>query len=413
LPVATTFASNEPLTATQRLDQRKTSTAEDITPKNYILTETGTLDSIGRIAVLDHDECWRVVQKRDASQDGRFFFGVLTTGVYCKPSCASRQPLRKNVRFYEHPADAEKDGLRPCLRCKPLAKRVTDRSAQRIREVCRYMDAHTDQSLKLRDLASIAGMSSFHFQRTFKTKTGLTPKQYLDARRMKKLKEGLKRSSQVTQAMYEAGYGSSSRVYERANLHLGMTPNQYRRGGKGLAIAYATISSSFGKIMIGATDRGICFLQFGESRELLLDALRKEYPSALLAPMRQPYHPDFEKWVELLKGYMAGTETKLRLPLDLKATVFQMKVWNYLQSIPHGEVQSYGEVAVAIGNPKATRAVARACATNRVALVIPCHRVIRGTGELGGYRWGLARKRVLIDQERLHKSGASPGASIH
>jgi AraC family transcriptional regulator, regulatory protein of adaptative response / methylated-DNA-[protein]-cysteine methyltransferase len=274
------------------------------------------------------------------------------------------------------------------------------------------MDTHNDEPLKLGDLASIAGMSSFHFQRTFKSKTGLTPKHYLDAKRVEKLKEELKRSGEVTQAMYEAGYGSSSRVYERANFHLGMTPNQYRQGGKGLAIAYATISSSFGKIMIGATDRGICFLQFGESREFLLDMLRKEYPSALLAPMKEPYHPDFEKWVELLEGYMAGTETNLRLPLDLKATVFQIKVWNYLQSIPYGDVQSYGEVAAAIGNPKATRAVARACASNRVALVIPCHRVIRGTGELGGYRWGLARKRVLIDQERLHRSGASFGATI-
>jgi AraC family transcriptional regulator of adaptative response/methylated-DNA-[protein]-cysteine methyltransferase len=274
------------------------------------------------------------------------------------------------------------------------------------------MDNHTDESLKLSDLASIAGMSSFHFQRTFKAKTGLTPKQYLDAKRVEKLKEELKRSDEVTQAIYEAGYGSSSRVYERANIHLGMTPNQYRQGGRGLAIAHATISSSFGKIMIGATDRGICFLQFGESRERLLDMLRKEYPLAQLAPMSQPYHPDFEKWINLLEGYMAGTETNLRLPLDLKATVFQIKVWNYLQSIPYGDVQSYGEVAAAIGNPKATRAVARACAANRVALVIPCHRVIRGTGELGGYRWGLARKRVLIDQERMHKSGAISGSTI-
>jgi AraC family transcriptional regulator of adaptative response/methylated-DNA-[protein]-cysteine methyltransferase len=268
--------------------------------------------------MLNNDECWRAVQKRDASQGGQGFFGVLTTGIYCKPSCASRQALRKNVRFYEVAAEAEKDGLRPCRRCKPLAKRGTDRSTERIREVCRYMDTHTDESLKVGDLASIAGMSSFHFQRTFKSKTGLTPKQYLDAKRVDKLKDELKRSDEVTEAMYEAGYSSSSRVYERANIHLGMTPNQYRQGGKGLVIAYATISSSFGKIMIGATDRGICFLQSGESRELLLGMLRKKYPSARLAPMKEPYHPDFEKWDELLEGYMAGTETNLRLPLDLK-----------------------------------------------------------------------------------------------
>jgi AraC family transcriptional regulator, regulatory protein of adaptative response / methylated-DNA-[protein]-cysteine methyltransferase len=362
--------------------------------------------------VLNYDECWKAVQKRDASQDGRFFFGVVTTGVYCRPSCTSRQPLRKNVRFYERPAEAEKDGLRPCRRCKPLAKRGTDQSSERIREVCRYMNTHTGEPLKLSELASIAGMSSFHFQRTFKVRTGLTPKQYLDSRRVEKLKAELKRSGEVTQAVYEAGYGSPSRVYGRASIHLGMTPNQYRQGGKGLAIAYATISSSFGKIMIGATDRGICFLQFGESRDLLLEMLRKEYPLAEVDPMSQPYHPDFEKWIGLLEGYMAGIETNLRLPLDLKATVFQIKVWKYLQSIPYGEVQSYGEVAAAIGNPKATRAVARACAMNRVALVIPCHRVIRGTGELGGYRWGLTRKRVLIDQERMHKSGITSGSAI-
>src|ERR1035438_3400205 len=218
--------------------------------------------------MLNYDRCWRAVQKRDVTRDGRFFFGVVTAGVYCNPPCASRQPLRKNVRFYEGPAEAEKDGLRPCRRCKPLAARGTDPSTQRIREVCRFMDSHTDEPLKLSDLASIAGISSFHFQRTFKAKTGLTPKQYLDAKRVAKLKEELKRSGEVTQAMYEAGYGSSSRVYGRANVHLGMTPNQYRQGGKGLTIAFATISSSFGKIMIGATDHGICFLQFGESREI-------------------------------------------------------------------------------------------------------------------------------------------------
>jgi AraC family transcriptional regulator of adaptative response/methylated-DNA-[protein]-cysteine methyltransferase len=362
--------------------------------------------------MLNYDECWSAVEKKDASQDGRFLFGVLTTGVYCKPSCRSRQPLRKNVRFYETPAEAEKDGLRPCQRCRPLAKSGMDGSSERIRAVCQYIDSHIELPLRLRKLASIAGMSAFHFQRTFKARTGLTPKQYLDVKRVEKLKTELKRSYEVTQAVYEAGYGSSSRVYERATTQLGMTPNQYRQGGKGLAISYATISSSFGEVMIGATDRGICFLQFGESPERLLDMLRTEYPSAELVSMKEPYHPDFERWIQLLEGYMAGTEKDLRLPLDLKATVFQMRVWKYLQSIPYGDVQSYAEVAAAIGKPSAIRAVARACAANRVALVIPCHRVIRGTGHLGGYRWGLERKRVLIDQERMHKTGARLASSI-
>ena len=362
--------------------------------------------------MLNYDACWSAVQNKDATQDGRFLFGVLTTGVYCKPSCRSRLPLRKNVRFYETPAEAEKDGLRPCRRCRPLTKSGIDESSERIHAACRYIDNHSDLPLKLGKLSSIAGMSAFHFQRTFKAKTGLTPKQYLDAKRVEKLKKELKRSGEVTRAVYEAGYGSSSRVYERASTQLGMTPNEYRQGGKGLAISYATISSSFGEVMIGATDRGICFLQFGESPERLLDMLKKEYPLAQLVPMNEPYHPDFARWIHLLEGYMAGTERALRLPLDLKATVFQMRVWKYLQSIPYGDVQSYAEVAAAIGKPSAVRAVARACAANRVALVIPCHRIIRGTGDLGGYRWGLERKRVLIDQERTHKRGASFASSI-
>jgi AraC family transcriptional regulator, regulatory protein of adaptative response / methylated-DNA-[protein]-cysteine methyltransferase len=361
--------------------------------------------------MLNYDECWSAVQNRDASQDGRFLFGVLTTGVYCKPSCRSRQPLRKNVRFYETTTEAEKDGLRPCRRCRPLSKSGNSSSSERLRAVCQYIDRHSEVPLKLSNLASMAGLSAFHFQRTFKARTGLTPKQYLDAKRVEKLRKELKRSRQVTQAVYEAGYGSSSRVYERASRHLGMTPRQYRQGGAGLAISYATISSSFGEIMIAATDRGICFLQFGASHARLLDMLKQEYPAADVVAMREPSHPHFDKWIHLLEGYMAGTETDLRLPLDLKATVFQMRVWKYLQSIPYGEVQSYAEVASAIGNPSAARAVAGACAANRVALVIPCHRVIRGTGDLGGYRWGLERKRVLLDRERTHKTGSVVKAS--
>jgi AraC family transcriptional regulator of adaptative response/methylated-DNA-[protein]-cysteine methyltransferase len=225
----------------------------------------------------------------------------------------------------------------------------------------------------------------------------------LDAARLRKLKEGLRESEDVTEAVYEAGYGSPSRVYERADTRLGMTPNQYRLGGLNVTITYATIETPLGLLMIGATDRGLCFLQFGDTRKHLLVILEKEYPAAELLAMGKPYHPDFQKWVDALNGYLAGTHPHLDLPLDIRATVFQIRVWNYLQTIPYGEVQSYAEVAAGIGNPNATRAVARACATNAVALVIPCHRVIRGTGELGGYRWGLALKRTLIDREREGK----------
>jgi AraC family transcriptional regulator of adaptative response/methylated-DNA-[protein]-cysteine methyltransferase len=206
--------------------------------------------------------------------------------------------------------------------------------------------------------------------------------------------------------VYEAGYGSSSRVYEKADTHLGMTPSQYRRGGHGVAITYVVADSPVGLMMIGATDRGLCSIQFGDSGEELLAALRKEFPAAAIEPMGTPHAPEFEKWIDALRNHLEGARPRLDLPLDIRATAFQMRVWNYLQSIPYGEVQSYGEVAAAIGKPSAIRAVARACATNRVAIAIPCHRVIRGTGELGGYRWGLARKRALIDRERSLRPAA-------
>ncbi|HLJ48005.1 MAG TPA: methylated-DNA--[protein]-cysteine S-methyltransferase [Bryobacteraceae bacterium] len=273
-------------------------------------------------------------------------------------------------------------------------------NAERVRELCRYIEANSEAALKLEDLAKMARLSPFHLQRSFKALVGLTPKQYLEAARLKKLKSGLKNAKDVTEAVYDAGYGSSSRVYERADTRLGMTPKQYRQGGRDVKISHVTVESPVGLMMIGATDRGLCFVQFGDNAAALLGALAKEYPAAQLEPMRAPYHADFAKWVDALTKHLAGAQPHLDLPLDIRATAFQMRVWNYLQSIPYGEVQSYGEVAAAIGQPKATRAVARACASNRVAVVIPCHRVIRGTGELGGYRWGLPRKRALIDRER-------------
>jgi AraC family transcriptional regulator of adaptative response/methylated-DNA-[protein]-cysteine methyltransferase len=270
----------------------------------------------------------------------------------------------------------------------------------RIREICRYVETHSGDNLPLNDLARRAGLSPFHFQRSFKAVIGLTPRQYVEACRLKKLKSSLRKSNDVTEAVYDAGYGSSSRVYERADTRLGMTPNQYRQGGRSVTITHVTVESIVGLMMIGATDRGLCFVQFGDSQEDLLRALSKEYPSARIEAMQTPYHPEFQKWIDALTAHLAGKQPRIELPLDIRATAFQMRVWNYLQSIPYGEVQSYGEVAAGIGQPAATRAVARACASNTVALAIPCHRVIRGTGELGGYRWGLPRKRALIDRER-------------
>jgi AraC family transcriptional regulator of adaptative response/methylated-DNA-[protein]-cysteine methyltransferase len=338
---------------------------------------------------------WETVLRRDRTQDGTFYFGVISTGIYCRPSCPSRHPLRKHVRFYETPQDAERDGLRPCLRCRP-----TEDDSARMRELCRYIDKHADERISLGDLAARAGLSRFHLLRRFKSEIGVTPKQYLEVARMARLKDGLRHAKDVTEAVYAAGFGSSSRVYERADTRLGMTPRQYREGGRGVEITWAAVDSPLGLMMIGATDRGICFLQFGESREQLEAELRREFPEASIRAMREPYGAQFDAWIDGLMAYLRDSREDSLPPIDVHGTAFQMKVWNYLQGIPRGQVQSYAEVAAGIGKPKAVRAVARACASNRVAILIPCHRVIRGSGELGGYRWGLGRKRALLGLER-------------
>jgi AraC family transcriptional regulator of adaptative response/methylated-DNA-[protein]-cysteine methyltransferase len=284
-----------------------------------------------------------------------------------------------------------------------------------IEDLCRYIEEHCEERPDLATLAARAGLSRFHLQRTFKTAVGVTPKQYVETYRIGKLKQELRHAKDVTAAVYEAGFGSASRVYERADSRLGMTPKQYRQGGGGVSITYAAIESpvglgpvgltpvgltAVGLTMMGATDRGICFVQFGDSREELVEALRREYPAASLQPAADPAPREFRQWMDALSDHLAGARPALELPLDIQATVFQTRVWEYLRSIPYGKVQSYGEVAAGIGQPTAVRAVARACASNRVALVIPCHRVIRGTGDLGGYRWGVERKQALIDRER-------------
>jgi AraC family transcriptional regulator of adaptative response/methylated-DNA-[protein]-cysteine methyltransferase len=345
--------------------------------------------------MLSDSQCWDAIMARDRSFDGRFFFGVVTTGVFCRPSCPSRHPLRSNVRFFRQPAEAEQAGLRPCLRCRPLSNPTA-----LMEDLCRYIERHSGERLDLATLAARAGLSRFHLQRTFKAAVGLTPKQYIEAHRVGRLKKELRQAKDVTEAVYEAGFGSASRVYERADSRLGMTPKQYREGGHGVTITHAAIASPFGLAMMGATPRGLCFVQFGETHEALLDALRREYPAATLVPVAQPAPAPFHEWMESLSAHLAGAQPSLNLPLDIQATAFQMRVWDYLRTIPYGKVQSYKEVAAGIGQPTAVRAVARACATNRVAIAIPCHRVVRGTGELGGYRWGVERKQALLDRER-------------
>jgi len=283
--------------------------------------------------------------------------------------------------------------------------RRTSPAVSRIRALCEYIEQHAHEPLTLAALSRRAGLSPYHLQRSFKAVTGITPKQYHDNCRMKGFKSILRTStrSDVTGAIFEAGYSSISRVYEKADTRLGMTPMEYRAGGKGVTITYVTTGTPLGLLMIGATDRGICFLQFGKSAEVLTRELEREYPNATRAPLSDPPSAEFRAWIDALNRHLEGSEPDIRLPLHVRATAFQLKVWAYLQGIPYGSVESYGEVARGIGEPSATRAVARACASNRTALLIPCHRVIRGTGALGGYRWGLDRKRVLLDSERRHR----------
>jgi AraC family transcriptional regulator, regulatory protein of adaptative response / methylated-DNA-[protein]-cysteine methyltransferase len=278
---------------------------------------------------------------------------------------------------------------------------IMDPKTNRIRQACDYIRSHPHERLPLARLAASAGLSQFHFQRSFKSVVGLTPGQFAEACRLKEFKGQLRAQPSVTDAIYEAGFGSGSRVYERVNNRLGMTPVEYRSGGNGVTISYVSVTSPLGRMMIGATDRGLCFIQFADSDEDLLQMLRAEYPAAALQPMRRPYSKEFESWMTALQNHLQGKEPRLDLPLDLRATAFQMKVWRYLQSIPLGSVQSYSEVAAGIGQPTAVRAVARACATNPVALVIPCHRVIRRSGDPGGYRGGAGRKRKLLEQEQV------------
>lgn len=354
---------------------------------------------------LDAEICWQAVAGRDATHDGSFFYGVLTTGVFCRPSCAARTPKRENVRFYRTPDEAERDGLRACLRCKPLDP---GGMRERMLALCRHIEQNAGESLTLEQLGRVAGMSPAHLQRTFKAVVGVSPKQYLDNWRLRGFKASLREGeADVTGTIFDAGFGSLSRLYEKVDTHLGMTPMEYRAGGRGLEITYALSRTPLGLLLLGATDRGLCFLQFGDDERVLLEMLRAEYPAAVLRAMPEPPPESYSVWMAALNRHLEGQSPDLRLPVHVRGTAFQLKVWRYLQSIPAGTVESYQEVAKGIGQPAAARAVARACASNMVALAIPCHRVIRGTGALGGYRWGVDRKRVLLDRERTQAAASA------
>ena len=338
---------------------------------------------------------WDAVLARDRSQDGEFFFAVSSTGVYCRPSCPARRPRRENVTFFRCSEDAERAGYRACLRCHP---RTAARNSQTdlVRRVCRFIEQYLDESVTLSRLGAAFGLSPFHLQRTFKKTLGITPRAYADSCRMRLVKRHLQAGHNVTRALYNAGYSSSSRLYERATSQLGMTPDRYRRGAIAAVIRYACADSPLGRMLVAATEKGICAVQFANSDEELVEGLKHEFPFAT----RKRDDESMWGWVKTLLGRMRGHKLSRQLPLDIQATAFQRRVWSHLQSLPFATTQSYGEVARAIGRPTAARAVARACATNPVAVAIPCHRVVREDGEMGGYRWGIERKRSLLELER-------------
>ena len=341
---------------------------------------------------MQHDLQWRQVIDRDARQDGRFVFAVRTTGIYCRPSCPSRRPRRDSVEFFGTTQEAERAGYRACLRCKPTQ---VSEQAQYVMRARQLLDS-AEGTLTLAQLGKGVGLSPFHLQRLFKRATGLSPREYQAARRMQKIKTQLRKGEVVTTALYEAGFSSPSRLYENADQQLGMTPGTYRRRGAGTKITYALAASPLGRILIAATDRGLCAVRFGENAQSMEQELRAEFSGAVL-------HRDdnaMRRYLEPLVASLRGDNTTIDLPLDLRATAFQQKVWNQLRQIPRGETRSYSDIAREIGKPAAVRAVARACAANPVAVAIPCHRVVRRDGELAGYRWGLDRKQKLLKAER-------------
>lgn len=341
------------------------------------------------------DQRWNAVVARDPSRDGEFVFAVSTTGVYCRPSCAARRPRRENVAFFLGPEAAEQQGYRACLRCRPKAFHG-DTESEGVKAICRFIEQHLDEPLTLERLGKEFHQSQFHLQRRFKAVLGITPREYADSCRLRMLKRNLQAGDSVTRAMYDAGYGSSSRLYEKTASQLGMTPDKYRRGAIAASIRYACVESPLGRMLVAATDRGICSIQFGRTQGELLEGLRREFPFAV----RKQADGGLHSWVDLLLKHLDGKHLHSALPLDIRATAFQRQVWTYLQSIPFGDTKSYTQVAKAIGRPRACRAVARACATNPVAVAIPCHRVVREDGSMGGYRWGLERKKILLEIER-------------
>lgn len=347
---------------------------------------------------------WRAVLARDPAADGSFVFAVRSTGVYCRPSCPARRPRRDHVQFFRGPREAAGAGYRACRRCRPDGSAGRSDTAAIVQRACRYIETHLDEQLSLQTLGASVGPSPEALRRAFAQVLKISPKRYADACRLNLVKAQLRAQTAVTQALYDAGYGSSSRLYGRAAHRLGMTPAVYRRGGAGTTIRYTTSATPLGRLLVAETDRGVCGVSLGDSDAAQIAALRAEYPAAQLTRDDRA----LASAGRTILAYLDGTQTHIDLPLDIRATAFQGRVWDALRAIPFGATRSYSEIARAIGRPAAVRAVAQACASNPVPLIIPCHRVVRHNGELGGYRLGVGRKRALLDREHA----AAPLAAV-
>jgi len=346
------------------------------------------------LAADPSDPRWIALRARDAKADGSFFYSVKTTGVYCRPSCASRPARPENIAFHATAVDAERAGFRPCKRCKPDQMPLAEQQQAMVTAACRLIEqAETPPTLA--QLAAPGGLSPFHFHRVFKRVTGLTPKQYALAQRQRRVRERLQQSDSVTAAIFDAGYNASSRFYEGAEQMLGMTPTRYRNGGADSEIRFAVGECSLGSILVAQSSHGVCAILLGDDPEALLRDLQDRFPKAELIGA----DADYEQVVAQVVGFVEAPATGLDLPLDIRGTAFQQRVWQVLREIPPGSTLSYAEVARRIGSPDSTRAVAGACAANLLAVVIPCHRVVRTDGGLSGYRWGVQRKRALLDRE--------------
>lgn len=339
---------------------------------------------------------WHRVLARDATADGEFVYAVRTTGIYCRPSCPSRRPKPESVEFYPAPAAAERAGFRACKRCAP---HQPDRQRAAMLAVCRYIETHSDERLTLQLLSRRAGLSPAYLQRLFKSIVGVSPREYQVTRRFTRFKNNIANGGAITRAMLDSGFGSTSRLYEKSARQLGMTPARYRSKGFGLSIKFTTFASPLGQVLLGATGRGVCSVSLGANAPRLEAALRAEFSAAVITRDDR----SLRDYARRIARYLAGSQSDPALPLDIRGTAFQCKVWNLLRAIPYGTTRSYSDIARRAGKPRAVRAVARAIATNPVALLIPCHRAIRKSGELAGYRWGVARKAALLARERAPK----------